>query len=100
MWQTLKQLGMQHRQKLLITFAIVALENILFLVYPLFGSMAVNAVMTGKPWQALSYAALVLLMWSVGALRRSVDTRTFARSRHAASQAACSVIGSFPRRSP
>ena len=36
MWQTLKQLGMQHRQKLLITFAIVALENILFLVYPLF----------------------------------------------------------------
>jgi uncharacterized membrane protein len=79
MWQTLKQLGMQHRKKLLITFAIVALENILFLIYPLFGSFAVNAVMAGKPWQALSYAALVLLMWSVGALRRSVDTRTFAR---------------------
>lgn len=37
-----------------------------------------NAVMAGKPWQALSYAALVLLMWSVGALRRRVDTRTFA----------------------
>lgn len=79
MWQTLKQLGVMHRKKLLITFAIVALENILFLVYPLLGSFAVNAVIAGKPWQALSYAALVLAVWSVGALRRSVDTRTFAR---------------------
>ncbi|MGR6981623.1 ABC transporter six-transmembrane domain-containing protein [Testudinibacter sp. P27/CKL/0425] len=79
MWQTLKQLGVLHRKKLLVTFTIVALENILFLVYPLLGSFAVNAVIAGKPWQVLSYAALVLVVWSVGALRRSVDTRTFAR---------------------
>lgn len=39
MWQTLKQLGMQHRKKLLITFAIVALENILFDLSPVLAAL-------------------------------------------------------------
>lgn len=55
----------------------VALENILALTYPLFAGFAVNAVIQGQVWIALAYAALVLLMWSVGAARRSVDTRVF-----------------------
>ncbi|OSI10632.1 ABC transporter six-transmembrane domain-containing protein [Neisseria zoodegmatis] len=79
MWNTLKNIGTAHRKKLLLTFSIVALENLLFLIYPVFGGFAVNAVMQGKVWQALTYALLVLLMWLVGAARRSVDTRVFAR---------------------
>ncbi|MGR3806629.1 ABC-type multidrug transport system, ATPase and permease components [Pasteurella testudinis DSM 23072] len=79
MWRTLKHIGRTHRKKLLVTFTIVALENLLYLIYPLFGAFAVNAVMAGNVWQALVYAALVLAMWLVGAVRRAVDTRTFAR---------------------
>ncbi|EGV34942.1 ABC transporter six-transmembrane domain-containing protein [Neisseria weaveri] len=79
MWNTLKNIGTAHRKKLLLTFSIVALENLLFLIYPVFGGFAVNAVMQGKVWQALTYALLVLLMWLVGAARRSADTRVFAR---------------------
>ncbi|WP_107855201.1 ABC transporter six-transmembrane domain-containing protein [Neisseria weaveri] len=79
MWNTLKNIGTAHRKKLLLTFSIVALENLLFLIYPVFGGFAVNAVMQGKVWQALTYALFVLLMWLVGAARRSADTRVFAR---------------------
>ena len=79
MWQAVRTIGMDYRKKLLITFIFVALENILFLVYPIFGGFAVNAVMQGHVWQALTYALLVLVMWLIGAARRSVDTRTFAR---------------------
>ncbi|MFS6937269.1 ABC transporter six-transmembrane domain-containing protein [Neisseria animaloris] len=79
MWNTLKNIGTAHRKKLLLTFSIVALENLLFLIYPVFGGFAVNAVIQGKVWQALTYALLVLLMWLVGAARRSADTRVFAR---------------------
>ena len=45
----------------------------------IFGGFAVNAVMQGHVWQALTYALLVLVMWLIGAARRSVDTRTFGR---------------------
>lgn len=79
MWRTLRSIGSAHRKKLLLTFSIVALENMLFLAYPVFGSFAVNAVMQGKAWHALTYALVVLVVWLVGAARRSVDTRTFAR---------------------
>ena len=37
MWQAVRTIGMDYRKKLLITFIFVALENILFLVYPIFG---------------------------------------------------------------
>ncbi|PSJ80694.1 hypothetical protein C7N83_04735 [Neisseria iguanae] len=62
MWQALKHIGHQHRKKLAITFGIVALENLLFLTYPLFGAFMVNAVMAGKVWHALTYALLVLMI--------------------------------------
>ncbi len=63
----------------MLTFSVVAAENLLFLAYPVFGGWAVDAVMHGNVWQALSYALLVWLMWFVGAVRRSADTRVFAR---------------------
>lgn len=79
MWQALKTIGDAHKKKLLMAFSLVGLENILMLTYPMLGGFAVNAVMKGKVWQALTYAFFVLAMWLVGSARRSVDTRVFTR---------------------
>ncbi|ULJ60995.1 ABC transporter six-transmembrane domain-containing protein [Wielerella bovis] len=76
---TLKQIAFTHRQKLLATFTLVALENVLFLLYPLVGSFAVNAVLAGKMGHALVYACMVFVIWAVGSARRAVDTRAFVR---------------------
>lgn len=61
------------------TFSLVALENLLILLYPLVGSFAVNAVLAGNVWHALVYAAMILTIWAVGSARRAVDTRVFVR---------------------
>lgn len=66
-----------HRKRLIGTFFLVGLENLLMLVYPVFGGWAINAVIAGQAWQALLYALVVFLMWLVGAARRIADTRTF-----------------------
>lgn len=79
MWQALKIIGDTHRKKLLIAFSLVALENLLMITYPVLGGFAVNAVMQGNAWQALTYAFFVLAIWLVGSARRSVDTRVFTR---------------------
>lgn len=79
MWKMLRHIGKTHRRKLAATFALVGLENLLLLVYPTFGGLAINAVIEGNTWLALLYALVVLMMWLVGALRRSMDTRTFTR---------------------
>lgn len=79
MWKMLKHIAQTHRKCLLGTFSLVGLENLLMLVYPVFGGWAINAVIAGKVWQALLYALVVLLMWLVGAARRIADTRTFTR---------------------
>ena len=79
MWKMLKHIAQTHRKRLLGTFSLVGLENLLMLVYPVFGGWAINAVIAGKVWQALLYALVVLLMWLVGAARRIADTRTFTR---------------------
>lgn len=79
MWKMLKHIAQIHRKRLLGTFSLVGLENLLMLVYPVFGGWTINAVIAGKVWQALLYALVVLLMWLVGAARRIADTRTFTR---------------------
>ncbi|QPT38565.1 ABC transporter six-transmembrane domain-containing protein [Neisseria cinerea] len=79
MWKMLKHIAQTHRKRLLGTFSLVGLENLLMLVYPVFGGWTINAVIAGKVWQALLYALVVLLMWLVGAARRITDTRTFTR---------------------
>lgn len=78
-WASLWHIAKTNKPALSLTFLLVALENVLFLTYPLFGSFAVNAIMAGNLWQALSYAVVVLVIWLVGSSRRAVDTRTFAR---------------------
>ena len=79
MWKMLKHIAQTHRKRLLGTFSLVGLGNLLMLVYPVFGGWAINAVIVGKVWQALLYALVVLLMWLVGAARRIADTPTFTR---------------------
>ena len=68
-----------HRKRLIATFSLVGLENLLMLIYPVFGGWAINAVIEGNVWQAMLYGLVVLLMWLVGATRRVADTRTFTR---------------------
>ena len=77
MWKMLKHIGQTHRRKLITTFSLVGLDNLLLLIYPVFGGWAINAVMEGKVWQAMLYGVVVLLMWLVGAASRVADTRTF-----------------------
>ena len=75
----LKNIARTHQYRLIGTFSLVAAENALLLLYSLFGSFAINAIVAGKVWTALLYAALVLVIWLVGAARRAVDTRAFTR---------------------
>ncbi len=77
--ENLKSIAKNNKQRLLSTFFLVALENTLFLTYPLFGSFAVNAIMQGDIWLSLTYSLVVLVIWGIGATRRAVDTRAFAR---------------------
>lgn len=78
-FNTLKQIALDHRKKLATTFSLVATENLLLLLYPLVGSLAVNAVLNHDVWQALIYAVMVFAIWAVGSARRAVDTRVFVR---------------------
>ena len=77
MWKMLKHIGQTHRRRLIATFSLVGLDNLLLLGYPVFGGWAINAVMEGNVWQAMLYGVVVLLMWIIGAARRAADTRTF-----------------------
>jgi len=76
---TLKRLGLRHSKKLIITLGLVIAENALYLLYPLLAGFAVNAILAGNALHAVLYAVMVFVMWLIGAARRSVDTRTFAR---------------------
>ncbi len=77
--KTLKLLGQRHSRKLILTFFLVAAENITMLLYPLLAGFAINAIVTGQALHAVLYAVMVFVMWAIGAARRSIDTRTFAR---------------------
>ncbi len=75
----LKRIAAQNRKRLLGVFALVGVENLLFLTYPLIAGFAVNAVIARELWIALAYALVVLLIWGIGSARRVIDTRTFVR---------------------
>ncbi len=76
---TLKLLGRRHGKKLILTLLLVVAENVVYLLYPLLAGFAINAIIAGNALHAVFYAAMVFTMWALGAARRSVDTRTFAR---------------------
>ncbi len=72
--KTLKLLGQRHSRKLILTFLLVAAENITMLLYPLLAGFAINAIVTGQALHAVLYAVMVFVMWAIGAARRSIDT--------------------------
>ncbi|QEL26896.1 hypothetical protein FQV39_29980 (plasmid) [Bosea sp. F3-2] len=74
---SLSHIASSNPGKLTLTLALVALENALFLAYPLFAGFAVNAIIAGNALSAASYAGIVLSFWVVGAARRAVDTRVY-----------------------
>lgn len=76
---TLKTLARRHRKKLFFTFFLVIAENVTYLLYPVLAGICINAILAGNVWNALLYGLMVLFIWLLGATRRSVDTRTFAR---------------------
>ncbi|MDK4565659.1 ABC transporter six-transmembrane domain-containing protein [Kingella kingae] len=47
-FQTLKNIGSQNRNRLFKTFSLVAAENLLWAIYPLFGSFAIDAIVSGS----------------------------------------------------
>lgn len=76
---SLKSLAVRHRKKLFITFFLVIAENVTFLLYPVLAGIAINAILAGDTVSAALYGLMVLFIWCIGAARRSVDMRTFAR---------------------
>ncbi|ELY2743384.1 ABC transporter six-transmembrane domain-containing protein [Cronobacter turicensis] len=76
---TLKTLARRHRKKLFVTFFLVIAENVTYLLYPVLAGICINAILEGNVWNAMLYGLMVLFIWLLGATRRSVDTRTFAR---------------------
>ena len=79
MWRMLTNIAKTHQRKLLVTLGLVGAENLLLMIYPVFGGLVINAVIDGNIFQSLMYGLVVLLMWMIGALRRAVDTRTFTK---------------------
>ncbi|WP_324022161.1 hypothetical protein GC090_22060 (plasmid) [Pantoea sp. JZ29] len=77
--RTLKYLAIRHKKKLFITFFFVIAENVTFLLYPVLAGVAINAILEGNTIRAAMYGLMVLFIWLIGAVRRSIDTRTFAR---------------------
>lgn len=76
---TLKTIASKNKPALALTLSLIGLENLLLVAYPLLAGMAIDAI-AQKNWAMASiYAVVVLLFWLIGSLRRSVDTRVFAR---------------------
>lgn len=76
---TLKSLANRYRKKLFFTFFLVVAENVTYLLYPILAGVSINAIMSGQTLNALLYGVMILFIWCLGAARRSIDTRTFAR---------------------
>ena len=65
MWGMLTNIAKTHRKKLLMTFSLVGAENLLLMIYPVFGGWAINAVIDGNIFQSLMYGLVVLLIWMI-----------------------------------
>ncbi|MBR3426065.1 MAG: hypothetical protein IKG79_08520, partial [Neisseriaceae bacterium] len=78
-FKTLSFIAVKHYRKLIITFFLVILENISFMLYPVFGSFAINKILAGEVQIALIYIFVIFGIWFVGAVRRKIDTAAFSR---------------------
>ena len=75
--KTLIFIATKHCRKLIVTFSLVMLENIVFMLYPVFGGFAINRILAGDAEIALIYVLVIFGIWLVGAVRRKIDTYAF-----------------------
>ena len=48
MWKILKDIAKKNKRQLFLTFLLVAMENLMAILYPLFAGFAINAVVKGR----------------------------------------------------
>ena len=73
----LKQIMLQHRYRLVLTYILFSLEMLGNLLRPLFLGMAVNDLIGGS-YRGLILLSAVHLFWLVlGTIRHRLDTRTY-----------------------
>ena len=53
MWRMLTNIAKTHQRKLLVTLGLVGAENLLLMIYPVFGGWVINAVIDGNIFQSL-----------------------------------------------
>ncbi len=73
----LKQIMMQHRYRLLLTYILFSLEMVGNLLRPLFLGIAINDLLKGS-YQGLILLSAVHFAWLIiGTIRHRLDTRTY-----------------------
>jgi ABC-type multidrug transport system fused ATPase/permease subunit len=76
---TLAGLFLAHRWKVLFTYALFTLENLIGLTQPLVLGRAINGLLAGMVGGLVLLIAQHLLFVAIGGLRRAYDTRLFTR---------------------
>lgn len=75
----LKGIIKSHPKKILITGSLVLLENGVEVFYPVAAGIALDAVLRGDIATSMMMVGVIFLFWLIGAIRRAVDTRIYAR---------------------
>ncbi|MDA3076271.1 ABC transporter six-transmembrane domain-containing protein [Campylobacter sp. JMF_04 NA10] len=78
-FKTLIFIALKHYKKLIFTFSLVILENLAFMLYPIFGGFAVNKILAGEAKIAIIYIFVIFGIWFLGAIRRKIDTYAFSK---------------------
>ena len=77
--RVLKRIIRRYPGKLTLTGSLVIAENALDLFYPLAAGIAIDAVIAGDLPRAMLMVAIIFGFWLIGAIRKAVDTRVYAR---------------------
>lgn len=73
----LKDIFKRYYQRIVLTYALFNVENILLLVKPLLLGKAIDGLLTGSYQELMNYVALYCLAMFAGISRRMYDTRTY-----------------------
>ena len=77
--RVLKGIIRNYPKRLSLTGGLVLAENVLDLLYPVAAGVALDAVLAGDLPRAFMMVAIIFAFWIIGAVRRAVDTRVYAR---------------------
>ena len=72
-------IALKHYKKLIFIFSLVILENLAFMLYPIFGGFAINKILAGEAKIAIIYIFVIFGIWFLGAIRRKIDTYAFSK---------------------